>query len=296
MQNENSEEKLLKIVTQLFNGNFKRSEHISYNYHYFGYSEKYNMRIFVKIFTKKNIRKFETEVAIVQNNLNLYVDHFEEKEFCFLVLKEQDYEDFNDIELRNKKNIVRLAKCIAKFHLNQNVENIPVKYKIAERIDNTLEELKERENYNEIKNVWEQMLEFRDIADFESELYPKVIIHGDFGIRNIKKNKGESTLIDFERSKKDLYYLDFVKFFYIDLKQNNKLKELFLEEYFHISGEKRISKILESFLVFYTGLGIMKYTMDFEDRDFEQIGLKMIEDTKKFWKKKNILKSILLFS
>lgn len=48
------------------------------------------------------------------------------------------------------------------------------------------------------------------------------IIHGDFSLRNIKILDDEFQLIDFERSKIDFYFLDFIKFFYIDLNNDEK--------------------------------------------------------------------------
>lgn len=296
MKNIRSRDELQIIVNRLFKGEFKRNPHISYNYHYAGYSEVYEKRIFVKIFDKKYTHKYEKEVFITQSSTSYYVDHFEKGQFCFLILDEVDFQDFSPEEFLSRRNLAKIARRIATFHNNNEVKKLTVKPEISERIENTLEKLKNRDNYLEIRQVWEQMKEFKEIANLESELYEKVVIHGDFGARNIKKSKHEPILIDFERSKEDIFYLDFIKFFYIDLKQNKQLKDFFLKEYYRICETQEISKILESFFVFYTGLGIMKYTMDFEDKEFEQVGHKMIDDTKCFWEKKNLLKALLLFS
>lgn len=124
---------------------------------------------------------------------------------------------------------------------------------------------------------------YRGTIDSEYSQYRKATIHGDFGLRNLKYHDGKMILIDFERSKKDIYYLDFIKFFYTDLQSNPEQTRFFLKEYYKYVDYPTISKLLESALVFYTGLGILKYTMVFDDKKFEQTGLQMIEDVQQFF-------------
>ena len=74
------------------------------------------------------------------------------------------------------------------------------------------------------------------------------------------------------------YYLDFIKYFYQDLNNEKRKIELFLEHYYKYSNKEVLSKRLEYCLIFISALGILNYTKRVEDKEFEKLGLKMLED------------------
>ena len=51
-------------------------------------------------------------------------------------------------------------------------------------------------------------------------------IHGDFGSRNIKRHNNKFDLIDFERSRLDNVWVEFIKLFELDLCDRKKLNVL----------------------------------------------------------------------
>ncbi|EIC1657207.1 hypothetical protein K9135_002932 [Listeria monocytogenes] len=256
--------------------------HVSYNKHFTGYSEKFEQFVFVKVFTVKNIEKFSTELAILKSNQNRYIYDFGSIGYNFLILKDYTLEEFEARTLNNYKVLSELSTLIADYHQSNKEKDIPKKDNISFRICSDLKKLKSRKNYNELCDIYKKLLSMRDVIEVEYNCREKVAIHGDFGVRNIKIHNNQKILIDFERSKKDIYFLDFIKFFYIDLNGDNKLIDYFLERYYNHSNTTKISKLLMHVLIFYVGLGIMKYTLDFEDKEFEDIGLKMIGDSKKY--------------
>lgn len=137
-----------------------------------------------------------------------------------------------------------------------------------------------------MKIVWKKMkfLEQR-INDEYVEGKNNTIIHGDFSLRNIKILDDEFQLIDFERSKIDFYFLDFIKFFYIDLNNDEKKIKTFLSEYYKELKLNKISNELMYFLIFYTSLGIFKYNLHIEDTNFLNYAFIMLEDVNNFFAK-----------
>lgn len=272
-----------QIVNTLLVGKFKGINHESNNHHYTGFSNKYQKNIFVKVFNKKNSDKFDTELNILKADKERYVDYLAYENYLLLILTDYELTDIDAKMLAEGKTLSDIAKLIAHFHQKTPKNEIPVKHAVCYRIQESLQGLLGRQNYAELSAIWDTIAVYRGTIDSEYSQYRKATIHGDFGLRNLKYHDGKMILIDFERSKKDIYYLDFIKFFYTDLQSNPEQTRFFLKEYYKYVDYPTISKLLESALVFYTGLGILKYTMVFDDKKFEQTGLQMIEDVQQFF-------------
>lgn len=264
-------------------GSFKLMDNISYNKCYYGYSDKFKKNIFIKIFNNNNIFKFNREKEIQIKYTNLYIYDFEILDNKILVL---EYREYKNIKLLNNKTIISIANKIAEFH-NKKIYYEINAINLVTKILNTLEKIKKRKDYKYLKNIVNNYEKFFNNVNHEEKLINKVNIHGDFSLRNIKLYNNKLEIIDFERSKKSIYFLDFIKFFYTDLNGNKNKINLFLEKYYKKSNQKNISEIFKHALILYTSLGIMKYTMDINDIEFEKIGLKMLRDVENFLKIEN---------
>ena len=66
--------------------------------------------------------------------------------------------------------------------------------------------------------------------------------------------------------------------FYTSSKEQNK----FLD-YYEYSNEEVLSKELEYCLIFISALGILNYTKRVEDKEFEELGLKMLSDVENYF-------------
>jgi len=65
---------------------------------------------------------------------------------------------------------------------------------------------------------------------------------------------------------------------------NDKLKKgLFLKHYYEHSNEEVLSEELEYCMIFISALGILNYTKRVEDKEFEKLGLKMLEDVVNYY-------------
>ena len=268
-------------LDELLDANLQKINHISENKHFIGFSKKLGERVFVKIF--KDPLKYRLEYEVLRSKGNLLLDF---AKCSALVLKYEDYIPLNK-ESVNAEYIIKIAKLISNFHRGNWLE---------------IENEKENEKETSLKKVLEKNVyrltdrkEFTKICELHSKIqkniskldeeYVKtlVFIHGDFGLRNIMKKDDNFVLIDFERVKYASYYLDFIKYFYQDLDNDKRKIELFLEHYYEYSNEEVLSKELEYCLIFISALGILNYTKRVEDKEFEELGLKMLSDVENYF-------------
>ena len=264
-------------LNELLDTNLQKINHISENKHFIGFSKKLGERVFVKIF--KDPLKYELEYKVLRDKTNLILDL---PEYFALVLKYEDFTPLNK-ESINDEDIIKIAVLISDFHRGdwfpiENVKGISLE-KILEK---NIYRLADRKEYIKISNLHSKIL--KNISKLDEE-YEKtlVLIHGDFGLRNIMRKDDTLVLIDFERVKYASYYLDFIKYFYQDLDNDKLKKELFLKHYYEHSNEEVLSEELEYCMIFISALGILNYTKRVKDKKFEELGLKMLEDVENYY-------------
>ena len=264
-------------LDELLDANLQKINHISENKHFIGFSKKLGEKVFVKIF--KDPLKYKLEYEVLRRKGNLLLDF---PECSALVLKYEDYIPLNK-ESVNDEDIIKIAKLISDFHggSGRSIEN-DKEISLKKVLEKNVYRLTDRKEYTKIYELYSRFL--RNISKLDEE-YGKtlVFIHGDFGLRNIMRKDDNLVLIDFERVKYASYYLDFIKYFYKDLDNDKRKIELFLEHYYEHSKEKVLSKELEYCLIFISALGILNYTKRVEDKEFEKLGLKMLEDVENYY-------------
>ena len=268
-------------LDELLDANLQKINHISENKHFIGFSKKLGERVFVKIF--KDPLKYKLEYEVLRSKGNLLLDF---AKCSALVLKYEDYIPLNK-ESVNAEYIIKIAKLISNFHRGNwlEIENEKENEKetsLKKVLEKNVYRLTDRKEFTKIHELYSKFL--RNISKLDEE-YVKtlVFIHGDFGLRNIMKKDDHLVLIDFERVKYASYYLDFIKYFYQDLDNDKRKIELFLEHYYEYSNEEVLSKELEYCLIFISALGILNYTKRVEDKEFEELGLKMLSDVENYF-------------
>ena len=264
-------------LDELLDANLQKINHISENKHFIGFSKKLGERVFVKIF--KDPLKYKLEYEVLRNKGNFLLTF---PEYSVLVLKYEDYTPLNK-ENVNVEDIIKTAELISDFHKGNWLEIENEKEISLEKVlEKNVYRLADRKEYTKISELYSKFL--KNISKLDEE-YEKtlVLIHGDFGLRNIMRKDDNLVLIDFERVKYASYYLDFIKCFYQDLDNDKLKKDLFLKHYYEHSKKKVLSKELEYCLIFISALGILNYTKRVEDKEFEELGLKMLEDVENYF-------------
>ena len=264
-------------LEELLDTNLQQINHISENRHFIGLSRKLGKRVFVKIF--KDPLKYKLEYKVLRNKDNFLLNF---PEYFALVLK---YEDFIPLskESVNYEDIIKIAELISDFHRGNwlSIEN-DKEISLEKVLEKNVYRLADRKEYTKIIDLHSKFL--KNISRLDEE-YEKtlVLIHGDFGLRNIMRKDDNLVLIDFERVKYASYYLDFIKYFYQDLDNDKFKKELFLKYYYDHSNEDVLSEELEYCMIFISALGILNYTKRVKDKEFEELGLKMLEDVENYF-------------
>ena len=265
-----------KQLDELLDTNLQQINHISENMHFKGFSKRLGERVFVKIF--KDPLKYRLEYRVLRNKGNCLLIF---PEYSALVLKYEDYTPLNK-ENVNAEDIIKIAELISDFHRENWLEIENEKEISLEKVlEKNVYRLADRKEYTEISELHSKFL--KNISKLDEE-YEKtlVLIHGDFGFRNIMRKADDVVLIDFERVKYASYYLDFIKYFYQDLDNDKFKKELFLKHYYEHSSEEVLSEELEYCMIFISALGILNYTKRVEDKEFEELGLKMLADVEEY--------------
>ena len=266
-----------KQLDELLDTNLQQINHISENMHFKGFSKRLGERVFVKIF--KDPLKYRLEYRVLRNKGNCLLIF---PEYSTLVLKYEDYTPLNK-ENVNAEDIIKIAELISDFHRENWLEIENEKEISLEKVlEKNVYRLADRKEYTEISELHSKFL--KNISKLDEE-YEKtlVLIHGDFGFRNIMRKADDVVLIDFERVKYASYYLDFIKYFYQDLDNDKFKKELFLKHYYEHSSEEVLSEELEYCMIFISALGILNYTKRVEDKKFEELGLKMLSDVENYF-------------
>ena len=264
-------------LEELLDTNLQQINHISENKHFIGFCRRLGQRVFVKIF--KDPLKYNLEYKVLRNKDNFLLNF---PEYFALVLK---YEDFIPLskESVNYEDIIKIAELISDFHRGNwlSIEN-DKEISLEKVLEKNVYRLADRKEYTKIIDLHSKFL--KNISRLDEE-YEKtlVLIHGDFGLRNIMRKDDNLVLIDFERVKYASYYLDFIKYFYQDLDNDKFKKELFLKYYYEHSNEEVLSEELEYCMIFISALGILNYTKRVKDKEFEELGLKMLEDVENYF-------------
>ena len=266
-----------KQLDELLDTNLQQINHISENMHFKGFSKRLGERVFVKIF--KDPLKYRLEYRVLRNKGNFLLTF---PEYSALILK---YEEFIPLskESVEDEDIIKIAELISDFHRGNwlSIEN-DKEISLGKVLEKNVYRLADRKEYTKISELHSKFL--KNISKLDEE-YEKtlVLIHGDFGFRNIMRKADDVVLIDFERVKYASYYLDFIKYFYQDLDNDKFKKELFLKHYYEHSSEEVLSEELEYCMIFISALGILNYTKRVKDKKFEELGLKMLEDVENYY-------------
>ncbi|KJY57287.1 Kae1-associated kinase [Lactobacillus kimbladii] len=261
------QEKLKVTLTQI--------THQSLNSTFVGYSEIYKQVIFVKVFSQEG--KFLTEKAVNQQINTRVLDSFVVKQTQQFVLVMKDLAP-TDVKGQITPDLAfKMGTQLARFHRNvKPFSGIYLNNQLFEKAKSDSNSLQNEE----IKSRLLQVLALftAQKADIEKDLiaHATAVLHGDVGLRNYKIVRGHLRLIDFERARMGVNYQDFIKLFYQDFRLNQKLIASFINGYRKCGEEVAVTPLTQSFLIFITAIGIMKYTEKIVDEPFKEIGKQML--------------------
>lgn len=277
----------IDLVVQALVGNrIKHIEHESLNRIYAGYLQKYGKNVFVKAYKQGQQNKFLVEMAVNrqlnnrylgQNRLTTMIDDFS----YILILEDLSLKDLNWPN-NEEKLAHEMGRQVAWFHTTvQPVQGMPNTTDLVKIVEASIMTVVSKETRDALLHINEK---FHDNRHFWNDLKmtESVVLHGDVGVRNFKIIENEVVLIDFERARVGIKYVDFVKLFYQDFRLDPKLIDAFKAGYLKIGTLEEISENIKWYAIFYTAIGIYKYTEKIDDQNFKLIGEQMFDDCCRF--------------
>ena len=264
-----------KIIQEKLQADLTKITYESQNSTFVGDSAKFEQKIFVKVFAQKG--KFLTEKAVNEQLNTRVLDTFVIKQTQQFVLVMKDLAPIDIKEEITPDMAFDMGTQLARFHRNvKPFSGIYLNNQLFEKAKSDSNSLQNEE----IKSRLLQVLALftAQKADIEKDLiaHATTVLHGDVGLRNYKIVAGHLRLIDFERARMGVNYQDFIKLFYQDFRLNQKLIASFINGYRKCGEEVVVTPLTQSFLIFITAIGIMKYTEKIEDKPFKEIGEQML--------------------
>ena len=264
-----------KFLQEKLQADLTKITHESQNSTFVGDSTKFKQKIFVKVFAQRG--KFLTEKAVNEQLNTRVLDSFAVKQTQQFVLVMKDLAP-TDVKGQITSDLAfKMGIQLARFH--QTVKPFSGIYLNNQLFEKAKFDSNSLQN-EEIKSRLLQVLALLTAqkADIAADLmaHATTVLHGDVGLRNYKIVGGHLSLIDFERARMGVNYQDFIKLFYQDFRLNLKLIASFINGYRKCGEEVVVTPLTQSFLIFITAIGIMKYTEKIADKSFKQIGEQML--------------------
>lgn len=275
---------LIDVINEKYECDLSKVKNTSKNTHYVAYSTNYGKKIFVKIFYSK--KRYLTELSLLGIvSYPKLIGNYELGDNYAII---QEFVKMENIDDLSTLQVYEYGKLLATFHKNMTKNKSDEIRSITRdettlftRTDKLIEKLEAHKDYRRITEIYSKLSEFEAIYVEEYNSMPKVVIHGDFGFRNTKIINGEAVLIDFERSKYDIAWMDLIKFFNREIPSSIQQDE-FIKGYNSVQVIMKPSSLLQMILEFYAAIGIYSYTMEIEDAKFEEMADQMISNVEKY--------------
>ncbi|ASP40049.1 hypothetical protein CHH28_15815 [Bacterioplanes sanyensis] len=276
--------KIIERLSREYDCDLTSLDHPSKNLHFSGRSKRLNKDIFVKLYDSK--KRCSTELAILEVlQSSTLLGSYEYGECRAVILEYCDMQDVTEMSMATAYDYGILLGRFHKVATNERTQQIRElsgeSSTLFARIDETIGRISSHPAYAKVLRIYHELSQFSAVYQQEYEALPKVVLHGDFGLRNIKLVENAPVLIDFERSKYDIAWMDLVKFFNREALDEN-LQARFLEGYQTQYPIAVPTPLLQKVLEFYTAIGIYSYTMHIPDQAFRLMGDRMIHQIDQF--------------
>lgn len=270
---------LLDFLNEYYEAEFETIHDEAGNMHLQGQSARFERQLFVKIFKEKD--KFYAEQHVNQVYCpTIYLDSVIYEDNYIVVLADRVLEDVLPAEI-DLESVALFGQKLARFHekVSGKVLVPNDERPLSERITTKVANFKKTSYQAEVTAVFELLQKDLAAADVDYALLPKVVLHGDFSIRNLMHHGDELVLIDFERASIGVAYEDLIKFFYNEVKEP-KLRNNFLHGYRQIKELEIPNYSLQRCLLFLCALDILEFHLTHTKQKFGQMAEAMFQTIK----------------
>lgn len=271
-----STETIIDFLNDYYEAQLHNIHDVAGNQHLLGYSKVYQTDIFVKIFTDEDM--FDSEQIINHEYYpDIYLDTVIFSNRFIVVLKDRKFKD-NKVEDVDSEKAYEYGQLLADFHkeLTGRADVKRDSRTLRERALAGAAELKGTKQYDTVQALIKKLDPIFQKAEFEYEMLPHVVMHGDFSVRNIKHYQDQDILIDFEWSQIGVAYEDMIKFFYSEVK-DPALRKAFLKGYRSTTQFEIPSQSLQQVLLLLCAIKILIFHKEHKRRKFGSMATDMLQ-------------------
>ncbi|WP_281164689.1 phosphotransferase [Liquorilactobacillus sicerae] len=270
---------LIDFLNDYYQADLKSIHDVAGNQHLVGESRLYHAKLFVKIFKEKEMFYAEQHVNEVYAP-NVYLDNVIFEDNYVVTLRDRQMQELEDRQI-NGQVAYQFGKLLGEFHnlVTGKVLVYEDQRPLPLQIKEKAERLKDSAYAAPILTSLKLLQADFSRADEEYEQLPKVVLHGDFSVRNIMEYQGKLVLIDFERSKIGVTYQDFIKFFYNEVK-DPRFRQRFLDGYEAKHQFEIPSHELQRCLLLLSALEICEYNTTHPGKKYGTMAQQMLATIK----------------
>lgn len=270
---------LIDFLNEYYQADLKSIHDVAGNQHLVGNSKIYNGALFVKIFKDPEMFYAEQHVNQVYYP-EIYLDSVIFEDSYIVTLRDRELHDLDENKM-DQKEAYEFGELLGNFHkkLTGRVLVAGSELKLSEQLNKKVQALTNTPYEKSTQAVLALLRSDFAQGNLEYEQMPKVVLHGDFSIRNIMKFEGKNILIDFERAHTGAAYEDFIKFFYKEV-TNPTLRKEFIAGYSSVMEFEIPSHALQRCLLFLCALEICDYNLTHSGRKFGTMADRMVETIK----------------
>ncbi|MCI1632934.1 MAG: aminoglycoside phosphotransferase family protein [Liquorilactobacillus nagelii] len=266
---------LIDFLNDYYQAELKSIHDVAGNQHLIGNSQVFHGALFVKIFKEKDMFYAEQHVNQVYAP-DVYLDSVIFEDNYVITLRNRHLREF-DSQAINEHSAYEFGKLLGDFHkqltgkVTVTTADLPLSSQLKQQVARLQSSV-----YAEVAEASLALLK-SDLtaADVEFEQLPKVVLHGDFSVRNIMHYHDRLILIDFERSHMGVSYQDFIKFFYNEVK-SSRLRQKFLDGYETEYSFEIPSHALQRCLLLQCALDICEYHLTHPKKKYGTMAQQML--------------------
>ncbi|KRM04452.1 MAG: phosphotransferase [Liquorilactobacillus ghanensis] len=266
---------LIDFLNDYYQADLKKIHDVAGNQHLVGNSKVFHGALFVKIFKEKDMFYAEQHVNQVYAP-DVYLDSVIFEDNYVVTLRNRHLKEFDSAEI-NERSAFEFGKLLGDFHkrLAEKVSVVDDTSPLSSQLKKQVERLKGTVYAQSAADSLALLAADLEAADNEFEQLPKVVLHGDFSIRNIMHYHDRLILIDFERSHMGVSYQDFIKFFYNEIKAP-RLRQKFLDGYETEHDFEIPSHALQRCLLLQCALDICEYHLTHPKKKYGTMAQQML--------------------
>ena len=267
---------LIDFLNDYYQADLNKIHDEAGNKHLTGYSHYYHADLFVKIFD--NEEKFYAEQHVDQRYCpDIFLGTVIFGDNNVVVLRDRKLIDLDHEKLDEQQAYI-YGRLLAEFHqkLTGYVAVPDDKKTLPDRIQEKLAKLTDKKHKKKAEKAYGFIEKSLSQAQQDYVKLKKVVLHGDFSIRNIMRYKGKYVLIDFERAHIGCQYEDFIKFFFSEVK-DKKLRHSFIAGYQSLLEFEIPQSACQQVLLYMNALDIYTFHETHEEEKFGAMADDMLD-------------------